>query len=90
MFYKRMYRNIDAYADHANSTSRTLKFHRSLESRRAAKALSKAEFGGPDEKYRELLKNVPDSRFESCFPIGNERLRLFDKSKCAGRIVFQP
>lgn len=90
LFYKRMYRNIDAYADHANSTSNTLKFHRSLESRLATKALNKAEYGGPDEDYLELLRQVPNSRFESCFPINKEQLRVFDKSRCAGRIVFHP
>lgn len=90
IFYKRMYRNIDAYADHVNSTSRVLKFHRTFESRLATKTLNKAEYGGPDDEYLKLLRQTPSSRFESCFPISKSGLRLFDNSKCAGRIVFQP
>lgn len=82
-FYKRMYRNIDAYADHPDSVTPVVKFHCSLVARFADKARGPAEYGGPEDEYqKDLRRQLTFSRFESCFPEKKGGLREYADPSC--------
>ncbi|MBT9465516.1 DUF2235 domain-containing protein [Hydrogenophaga sp.] len=91
LMYKRMYRNIDAYAEHDESVTPVVKFHHSLRKRLAQRPRSGAEYGGPDPVYQQRLRAlVKDGRFESCFPANGDGLRPLSEVTCRNLIISNP
>lgn len=68
MFYKRMYRAIDTYADSAESTTRRIRFHHALKQRIETLPRGASEYAGSDPKAREAMPASGTGRFDTCFP----------------------
>src|SRR5690606_24267402 len=68
LFYKRMYRAIDTYADSEESSSDRPRFHACLVEHIKVRPRGIAEYGGADELAQDVLNAAGAAgRFNSCF-----------------------
>lgn len=70
IFYKRLYRSIDRYASHKESTSDVVLFHQSIVERLAIldRASHAFEYGGSDEKAQKRIRRAgKNERLSACF-----------------------
>lgn len=88
LFYKRMYRSIDVYADSDRATTPYLNFHATLKDRIEKQERGKSEYGGEDDVAQAALDAAgSQGRFKTCFPSEGRMRRYAGSDACRIRIV---